>query len=155
MFGLQASRGKIYYVYMLTPEQVNQIRAVCEPLPIEVLYLFGSQALDRVGPMSDYDFAVLFAESVDSGTRFDLKLDLASQLSRIVKARDVDVVDLNSAPITFRYSAVKLRRDLFTRNPDVRFAFEFDTITKLRDYYYYYHRDSLATIERIAQFGLS
>ena len=62
---------------------------------VKLAYLFGSQARGDNGPMSDYDFAVYLGEK-DEKKRFDLRLDLMSALSLVLKTDDVDVLVLNS-----------------------------------------------------------
>lgn len=61
---------------------------------IKLAYLFGSRARGDEGPRSDYDFAV-YLEEKDSNKRFDLKLTLMVDISRIVKNDNVDIVVLN------------------------------------------------------------
>ncbi|MBU3942862.1 nucleotidyltransferase domain-containing protein [Patescibacteria group bacterium] len=70
---------------------INKFR----PYPkIKLVYLFGSRATGKIGPMSDYDFAVYLDEK-DSKKRFEIRLELISKVCGILKTDDVDLVILN------------------------------------------------------------
>lgn len=60
-------------------------------------YIFGSQAHDKAGPISDIDIAVYFDDSLVKQERFDLKLRLMARLSDLFEKEDVDIVSLNDA----------------------------------------------------------
>jgi uncharacterized protein len=61
---------------------------------IKLVYFFGSRAKRAAGPLSDYDFAVYFGD-IKSIRMFSIKLDLITQISRILKSDRVDIVILN------------------------------------------------------------
>jgi predicted nucleotidyltransferase len=61
---------------------------------IKLVYFFGSQANGQTGPLSDYDFA-FYAEGKDVKERFQLKMQLISELSMALGTNKVDVVILN------------------------------------------------------------
>lgn len=60
-------------------------------------YLFGSQAKNKTGPMSDIDIAVYFDDSLDGGQRFDRKLKLMAGFASLFKRDDVEALPLNDA----------------------------------------------------------
>lgn len=138
---------------MLTDRQKKQIIKFVKNKPIEVVYLFGSQAKNEVKPLSDYDFAVLFDKSASSGERFDLKLELINFLSGLFKTGSVDVVDLNSAPINFRYEAIAPRMDIYTKSEAVRIDFEHRTIQEFFDRLYYIKRQTALGLKKFAEQG--
>jgi len=139
---------------MLTNSQKAQIIEFAKNKPVEVVYVFGSQATGEVKPLSDYDFAVLFDEQISSSVRFDLKLDLITFLSKLLKTDKVDVVDLNSAPISFRYSAIKPRMDIYTRSKIKRDEFELKTFQEFLDRVYYIKRHTQENLKLFAKYGL-
>ncbi|MEK7534052.1 MAG: nucleotidyltransferase domain-containing protein [Patescibacteria group bacterium] len=139
---------------MLTSSEKAQIIEFVKSKPIEVVYIFGSQATGKVMPLSDYDFAVLFDESISAHERFELKLDFIAFLSKLLKTDKVDVVDLNSAPLPFRYSAIKPRMDIYTRSKTKRDEFELKTFREFLDRVYYIKRHTQESLRLFAKHGL-
>ena len=139
---------------MLTNSQKSQIIEFVKNKLLEVVYVFGSQATGEVKPLSDYDFAVLFDDQISSSVRFDLKLEIITFLSKLLKTDKIDVVDLNSAPISFRYSAIKPRMDIYTRSKIKRDEFELKTFQEFFDRAYYMKRHTKVSLTTIASEGL-
>lgn len=100
----------------MSEEQKKQIIKLCQDdKDIGLLYLFGSQARENVGPMSDYDFAVYFCEK-----NLDIykKIDLMRKLSDILRTDAIDVVVLNEmVPPELKYAVIVEGRLLFEREP--------------------------------------
>ncbi len=94
-------------------------------------YLFGSEARDESGPLSDVDIAVLFAPNLDKSVRFRHVLILSNELGVILQRDDVQVVDLQEASPLMRHRVYYDGRLLYCPDDSVRVKFE----TKaLRDY---------------------
>jgi predicted nucleotidyltransferase len=141
---------------MLTEEQIAKIREYCAGLPIEVVYLFGSQATDKANKLSDYDFGVLFDKNITSGQRFEIVIDMMDFLGQVTGFGDrVDVVDLNRAYLRFRFEVTAQRGDIYSRSSEVRDEFEQKTMDEYYDYLYFLKRNSRMTMNRIATFGFS
>jgi len=87
--------------------------------PVELAYLFGSQATSRAGARSDYDIAVLFAGNVPPDARYVLTHQLAELLGT-----DVDLVDLACAPIELVYNVIAARQILYEKHRTIRVEFE-------------------------------
>lgn len=84
---------------------------------IKLVYLFGSQARKTSGPLSDYDFAFYINEK-DKKKLFDLKLNLISKLSQILKSDKIDVVILNMVESPeLKYNIIKDGKLIFEREP--------------------------------------
>jgi predicted nucleotidyltransferase len=64
-----------------------------------LVYLFGSRVEGDLGPMSDYDLAVLVDRAVD-GRRVQARL--AHELARALQTDRIDLILLNRAPIDDR-----------------------------------------------------
>jgi len=85
---------------------------------IKLVYLFGSRAEGKVGPLSDYDFAVYFDEKTPSLKRSDIKISLIADLMGELNTNNIDIVDLNSAedPL-LKYEAISKQKILYEKKP--------------------------------------
>jgi len=85
---------------------------------IKLVYLFGSRAEGKEGPMSDYDFAVYFDEKTSSEKQFNIKLRLMGDLSDEFKTDKIDVVVLNDKldPL-LKYEIISKRKILYEEQP--------------------------------------
>ena len=84
---------------------------------VKLAYLFGSQANGAAGPMSDYDFAVYLDEK-DSAKRFDVRLNLMSQLGLLLKTDAVDVVVINDTESPdLKYDIIKEGKLILEKQP--------------------------------------
>lgn len=93
--------------------------------PISALYLFGSQATETRGPLSDVDVAVLLDEKrVPPRKFFRFRLDLIAAATGACHRPDVDVVILNEATPVLKYEVVRNGRLIYERNRDSRIEFE-------------------------------
>lgn len=97
---------------------------VFRPAPVELAYLFGSEARGRTGPMSDVDVAVYFEPATNRSERFDLALKIAGEITDILKRNDVDVVPLNDAPPLLAFNVLKDGKYLFVRDQGRRIEIE-------------------------------
>jgi predicted nucleotidyltransferase len=84
---------------------------------VKLVYFFGSQAKNEAGPLSDYDFA-FYLEEKDTKKLFDLKLDLISNLSQILKTNKIDVVILNEIESPeLKYNIIKEGKLIYEIEP--------------------------------------
>lgn len=116
---------------------------------IVALYLFGSQASGRVGPMSDIDFAVLFDENLSDKERFKKRLYYMAELSKILGKDEVEVIDLKEASVFFRFEAIKQKYVIFSRSDKVRKAFEKSVMEEYFDRLYYIRRHTKLSLEKM------
>jgi len=84
---------------------------------IKLVYLFGSRASGKIGPLSDYDFA-FYLDEKDAQKRFDIRLELIGKISMALKTNDVDVCILNDidAP-ELKYNIIKDGVLIFEKEP--------------------------------------
>jgi len=103
---------------MLSLESIQNLNSLFLKYPqIKLVYLFGSQASQKTGPLSDYDFA-FYLEEKDKKKSFDLKLDLISSLSRILKTDNIDVVILNEVESPeLKYNIIKEGKLIYEIEP--------------------------------------
>lgn len=80
---------------MKITKEIENLIPVFENYPeVKLVYLFGSRATEKIGPLSDYDFAVYLDEKNEK-KRFDLRLELMGKVSSKLKIDDLDLVILN------------------------------------------------------------
>lgn len=79
----------------MTPEEAEKLRAIFETHPsLKLVYFFGSRATGKVGPLSDYDFA-LYVDEKESAQAYRKMLAISADISKILKTDLVDTVLLN------------------------------------------------------------
>jgi len=75
------NRVKLKLIFKLYPE-------------IKLVYFFGSRAVGKPGPLSDYDFAI-YLDSTDKKKMLNIKLSLHHLLGRALKTDKMDIVIFN------------------------------------------------------------
>jgi len=100
---------------------------------VRVAYLFGSQADDTAGPLSDLDIGVLFADSLSAQELFRRRLRLISDLIALFHSHRVDVVVLNQAPPALRFNVIKRGKIVHNEDEALRVRFEERTLNDFFD----------------------
>jgi predicted nucleotidyltransferase len=96
-----------------------------------LVYLFGSQVEGRLGPMSDYDLAVLVDRAID-GRRVQARL--AHELARMLQTDRIDVVLLNRVPIELAYAVITQGKLLYEQDVATRVEYEATVLSRYGDY---------------------
>lgn len=135
---------------MLSRPQTNKIYEMVKNLPIEVVYLFGSQAGSEARTDSDYDFGVLFSPNLSSHERFDMRLEILGFLTGVLKTDNVDVIDLKSSPIRFQYEAIKPRAIIYERDQKKVKDFEYGILTRYFDETYFMKQTTRDYLHKLA-----
>ena len=124
-------------VIQLTQSSKRALQA----LGVSSLYLFGSRAQGKAGPLSDYDFAVLMKVNHDKsahkrgGDVYDQLYDILSPFCpRTLQNDIIDIVFLDSAPLELRMHVVRYGQPIFDLNPQARLNFEEHTTLQYCDY---------------------
>jgi predicted nucleotidyltransferase len=99
-------------------------------MKIRLAYLFGSRAQGSVGPMSDFDIAVLFSASPTPNLRYEFVYNLKKNLM----AETVDLVVLNTAPIELQYAAIASGTIICETNFGERVEYEASTLSRYGDF---------------------
>ena len=100
------------------------------PKEIICVYLFGSYGRGTPRPDSDVDIAVLYCDDgVDKPLR---ALELASDLDRLL-GKEVDVVDLRTAPVDLVHRVLRDGVLILDREPQARVRFEVDARNRYFD----------------------
>jgi len=108
--------------------------------PVDLAYLFGSQASGKAKSLSDIDLAVLFTKTLMDQERFRLKIKILGGLSEILKTDKIDLVDLKTAPPFLQFEAIKKRNEIFVRNENIRIDFETKVLFNFFDRQYFVNR---------------
>ncbi len=93
-------------------------------------YLFGSLAKDLGTSLSDIDIAVYLTGKKNP----DKRLEILGDLIDILKTDGVDLVILNTAPLSLKIRILKARKVIADNIPFIRHAFESTTIRNGLDF---------------------
>src|SRR5262249_6557182 len=95
---------------------VERLKRVLDRDDVVAAALIGSYARGTAGPLSDVDVGVWHDPTLDSGARFQLRLELARDCCRALGTDEVDIVLLNSASPLMRHRAVRDGQRLLDRD---------------------------------------
>ncbi|QTA79213.1 Nucleotidyl transferase [Desulfonema limicola] len=99
-------------------------------------YLFGSMASGTCNMLSDIDIAVYLKKRKLSEKRLEIMGDLAD----IFKTDEIDLVILNTAPLSLQMRILKQRKVLADNNPFFRHKYESYTMRAYFDFSKLEHR---------------
>ena len=88
---------------------------------VSFAYLFGGLAAGRRTPLSDVDVAVFLADGADPVAA---RLEILGELMKLLGTERIDLVVLNSAPLSLRGRIVAARKVLADNRPFERHKFE-------------------------------
>ena len=94
-------------------------------------YLFGRMATGRVTPLSDVDIAVYVSNETDLRA---YKLELFDELTGVLGTAELDLIILNSAPLSLSGRIVQSRKVLVDKDPHRRYEYESITLRKFFDF---------------------
>jgi len=94
-------------------------------------YLFGSLAAGEPRPLSDVDIAVYLRETRNLAA---YKLDLFERLSDALGTSEIDLVMLNTAPVSLSGRILQRRMVLVDKEPFRRQAYESETLRAFFDF---------------------
>ncbi len=117
-------------------------------------YLFGSQAKNQSGPLSDIDLAVYFNQKFSASQRFGRRLQYIQDISSALKTDKIDLCILNDSPLPLRFSIVHGGVLVCDRHPPKRVEFEVKTMSLFFDRQYYEKRHAEFNLKRIAKEGI-
>ncbi len=106
----------------MNEELKNQIiTTLSQRESIVFAYLFGSIITEFITPMSDIDIAVYLNTNVNISEE---RLGLIGDLMTTLKTDDIDLVILNSAPLTLKARIILNKEILIDNSPPLRHSFE-------------------------------
>lgn len=98
---------------------------------IAAVYIFGSFGTEFEHQFSDIDLGVVFSTEQ---VHFEDELRLAALLSQLLKRDDIDVINLNKAPINLRYRVVSEGVMIIEGNYEIHSDFLAQTYKRYLDY---------------------
>lgn len=110
------------------------IASLCKGQKVWLVYIFGSQAKNQTGPLSDIDVAVYFDPSLSSPQRFQKRLYLITELGDIFKTKNIDVISLNDAPPLLEYQIVKEGKMIYFLSPAKGLIYEAQAMSRYLDW---------------------
>jgi predicted nucleotidyltransferase len=135
------------------PETLEQFFAPRREPGILSAYLFGSHAQGRAHRESDVDVAVLLSRDLypTSRERFEVRIQLGSELIDAVDHNEVDVVILNDAPPLFARRIVWEGRRVFLGDPEGERIFVRDVQLRAADLAPFLQRMARIKLEALAR----
>lgn len=119
-------------------EDFSLLKRVFKKYPILNVYVFGSRATGKITRFSDYDFGVQIIQGLSSEDIFELKINLGSDLTKILKKR-VDIVIMNDkkTPILLNFNIIKDGHLIYSKSRKEKVALEISIMREWRDWQYY------------------
>ena len=106
-------------------------KALLAEEPVVFAYLFGGFARGRTNPLSDIDIAV-YLDNTDRLAEY--KLDLFDRLTGLLGTSELDLVILNTAPLTLAGRVIQNKQILIDKEPFRRHLYESVTLRKFFDF---------------------
>jgi uncharacterized protein len=88
---------------------------------VPLAYLFGSLAKGKITPLSDVDIAVYLSDKKKLLLR---KIEILGELTNILKTDEIDLVLLNTVPLTLKMKILENKKVIVDKNPFLRYRFE-------------------------------
>lgn len=107
------------------PLDFNFIRARLKCLPhslasleqqISAVVLFGSLATNKEVPLSDVDLAVLYDNHLSLDELDRLHRQVMGIITDLLQSDDIDLINLNTAPLSMQYGAIRQSKILLLNN---------------------------------------
>lgn len=135
---------------------LNVLQEYFQSKPVLLAYLLGSRATGNVKSYSDTDIAVLFDDKLTPRQRMALRIELISDLMKILKTDNIELIDLTDASPQFCYEAIKHRKEIFVKDDKLRIDFETKALSEYFDRQYYLKRHSTTGVEKLKEeYGIS
>ena len=83
---------------------------------ISAVILFGSLATNKETPLSDVDLAILYHKRLSLNELNKLHIHVMGIITDLLQSDDIDVINLNIAPLTMQYGAIKQSKILLLNN---------------------------------------
>lgn len=130
---------------------MEKCKSVLAAFPeIELAYWFGSRAMGKGTPLSDWDFAVKY----NKDTTWKEQLNIRSSIADSLETDAIDLVDWDQAPLSLRYAVVQEGILLISRNESLRVDLETETRSRYWDFEPCLQEYQEAFFRRVVERGL-
>ena len=106
-------------------------RVLLEDESVVFAYLFGGLAKGDIKPLSDVDIAV-YVKNISNLPEY--KLSLFDRLAEVLKTSEIDLVILNTAPVSLAGRILQNKQNLADKTPSFRHEYESLTLRKFFDF---------------------
>lgn len=103
-------------------------------LGVFIVYLFGSRSRGKGSPMSDVDIGVVLKATIPAGDARSIYQSLYEIFTELYPSSKVDIVLLQSAPLTLQYSAISEGKILFEEDPILTADYENRVVNRYLDF---------------------
>ena len=118
----------------ITQAQLKKMQALFRKYGVILAYLFGSQARETAGPISDTDIAVLLPKKHSEKRRFEIRLALMRECAKILKS-DTDLVVFNDvSSLFFQYVILNEGKLIYQSSEEEAIDFESRTLGRYFDF---------------------
>ncbi|WP_097027888.1 type VII toxin-antitoxin system MntA family adenylyltransferase antitoxin [Clostridium peptidivorans] len=101
---------------------------------IAAAYLFGSFHNKNTTPLSDIDIAILFYSNIDNDEMNIIESNIYEDLTKFLKTDEIDLMNLNTAPLNMQYGVLKSKEFLYCGDKDFIVDFESNIILEYLDF---------------------
>jgi predicted nucleotidyltransferase len=112
----------------------RELKQKLKKLEVSILYLFGSRAAGRGSGLSDVDIGVVLRDPPLERDSRDQYHALYTLFSEIFPASRLDIVFLQTAPLSLQYVAIKEGKILYEEDPKARADYEHLVINQYIDF---------------------
>ncbi len=136
---------------------VAHLKTLCVRYPVNLCYLYGSQAQGTAHALSDVDVGFLLHD-MDPKAYRKLWIDLYDAVPQCCPDHEVDLVILNLVGPLLRHKVIREGRLVFKRDEKIRLDFECRTLESYFDFRYFadiYDRALFQSIKGGRWFGRS
>lgn len=94
-------------------------------------YLFGGLAKKKPMPLSDVDIAIYLLEGLDM---VEKRMEILGKLMMLLETDEIDLVILNTAPLTLKMKILENKKVIVDNNPFLRHRYESLTMREYFDF---------------------
>ncbi|OGL42230.1 MAG: hypothetical protein A2161_06670 [Candidatus Schekmanbacteria bacterium RBG_13_48_7] len=118
---------------------------------IAAIYLFGSRATGKTGPLSDIDLAYLIEPKYDQHRMFEKHIELINITTECLSTDEVTVLILNEVPLPIKYEVICNSNLIYDVKPGYRQLFEVFVIKEYLDFRYALDYYDSVTLRKVAR----